>query len=262
VTRAAAKTWSWRNRAPPQLIPNCKFIIELLDFFEEQRSLSSDELQARETCKHRLTSAIKERAAFWKQRSKFKAIKESDANTAFHHAQATVRHRSNKIRAVECQGQLFTNHDAKMTALSDFFASIIGQPGESTWHFHADTLYSNVSQPSQALVAPFADEEIKSALVSMNRNSAPGPDGFGPAFYVATWATVKNQVIEFMNAFHIDDVQLERINRSYMVLIPKKPGATAVDAFRPICLQNCSVKILAKTLTVRLPRNESTLSCL
>jgi hypothetical protein len=39
-----------------------------------------------------------------------------------------------------------------------------------------------------------------------------------------------------------------------MVLIPKKLGATAVDAFRPICLQNCTIKIIAKTLTCRLQR--------
>jgi hypothetical protein len=37
-----------------------------------------------------------------------------------------------------------------------------------------------------------------------------------------------------------------------MILLPKKPGAVAVDAFRPICLQNCSLKILAKVLTGRL----------
>ena len=37
-----------------------------------------------------------------------------------------------------------------------------------------------------------------------------------------------------------------------MVLLPKKPDACSVDAFRPICLQNCCVKILAKILTTRL----------
>ena len=39
-----------------------------------------------------------------------------------------------------------------------------------------------------------------------------------------------------------------------MVLLPKKPGAVTVDAFRPICLQNCSVKIAAKLLTTRMQK--------
>jgi hypothetical protein len=56
----------------------------------------------------------------------------------------------------------------------------------------------------------------------------------------------------FLHAFHEDQVELERINRSHMVLIPKKPGATEVHAFRPICLQNCCIKILTKILTSRL----------
>lgn len=58
--------------------------------------------------------------------------------------------------------------------------------------------------------------------------------------------------MEFLAAFHRGDAQLERINRSHMVLIPKKYGAVEVDAFRPICLQNCSLKILSKILTRRL----------
>lgn len=89
----------------------------------------------------------------------------------------------------------------------------------------------------------------------MNANSAPGPDGFGPAFYKAAWQTVKVQLMDFLAAFHHGDAQLERINRSHMVLIPKKPGAVDVDAFRPIYLQNCSLKILCKILTARLQKD-------
>jgi len=58
--------------------------------------------------------------------------------------------------------------------------------------------------------------------------------------------------MQFLQAFYDDEVQLENVNRSYMVLIPKKPDACTVDAFRPICLQNCCVKILSKILTTQL----------
>lgn len=58
--------------------------------------------------------------------------------------------------------------------------------------------------------------------------------------------------MQFMVAFHSGSVSLDCINRSHMVLIPKKVGAVEVDAFRPICLQNCTMKILSKVLTSRL----------
>jgi len=88
----------------------------------------------------------------------------------------------------------------------------------------------------------------------MDRNSAPGPDGFGPSFYKAAWQTVKPQLMDLLVNFHSGNVDLSKINRSYMVLIPKKPDAVTVDAFRPISLQNCSVKLIAKVLTVRLQK--------
>jgi hypothetical protein len=86
----------------------------------------------------------------------------------------------------------------------------------------------------------------------MNGNSAPNQDGFGPSFYMATWPTVKHQVMDLMHAFHQSSVQLERINKSFMVTLPKNIGAINVDAFRLICLQNCCTKIIAKVLIQRL----------
>jgi hypothetical protein len=64
----------------------------------------------------------------------------------------------------------------------------------------------------------------------------------------------------FMEAFHRGDAQLEHINRSHMVLLPKKLGAVGVDAFRPICLQNCTMKILSQVLRRRLQDDISNLT--
>lgn len=86
----------------------------------------------------------------------------------------------------------------------------------------------------------------------MNRHSAPGPDGFGPGFYAAAWDTVKDKVMNLVQAFATGEVDLDRINRAYIVLLPKKTGAVKPGDFRPICLQNCPMKILAKMLTTRL----------
>jgi hypothetical protein len=173
-------------------------------------------------------------------------IKESDANTAFHHAQATIRLISNNIRIIQSEGVQTANHEGKISALTDYFASIISQPGSSSWSFDLSAIFMGQQTPSPALLATFSTAEVKVALRSMNRHSAPEPDGFGLAFYVAAWDTVMPQVMPFMTAFHDGQVQLERINRSFMALLPKKSGAVQVDAFKPISLQNCSIKFLQK----------------
>ena len=69
---------------------------------------------------------------------------------------------------------------------------------------------------------------------------------------MAAWDTVGDKVMSFVDAFAAGTVDLERVNRAYIVLLPKKPGATAPGDHRPICLQNCSLKIIAKILTSRL----------
>ena len=66
------------------------------------------------------------------------------------------------------------------------------------------------------------------------------------------WDTTKGAVMEFLQAFQSERVELERINRAVIVLIPKSTPALYPSAFRPVSLQNCPVKILTKMLTNRL----------
>lgn len=82
----------------------------------------------------------------------------------------------------------------------------------------------------EALLQPFTASEALTAVRGMNSNSAPGPDGFGASFYKATWSTVQPRVMAFLEAFFNLDVELQRINRSYVVLIPKTPNADRLPA--------------------------------
>lgn len=169
----------------------------------------------------------------------------------YHHANATQRLRRNYIRLLRVEQQDVVSHAGKTEALTNYFRSIIGVAGNLA-PADLDRIYMGRQPPSSALVSPFTEAETKLAILSMNSSSAPGPDGFGPAFYRAAWSSVKPQIMQFMDAFYRGKTDLERLNRSHMVLIPKKPAAVEVDCFRPICLHNCSLKILSKVLTTRL----------
>jgi len=250
-SRAAAKVWKRCNRAPPQIIQSCQFIIQLFDYFEENHPLSAAEFQVRLKAQERLQLEIKAKAAYWRQRSKKKHIKACDANTAYHHAHATNRMHRKYIRTIRVDGQEIASHVGKTEALSTFFKSIIGVPGHAAT-IDLDPLYVGSARPSDDLSSAFSSDELKQSVFAMNRLSAPGPDGFGPAFFYAAWSSVKDTVLAFADAFYNDTADLDRINRSYMVLLPKQPDAVEVNAFRPICLQNCALKIISKILTSRL----------
>jgi hypothetical protein len=227
----------------------------LLDLFEEFRLLSAGERCLHERCQAAAALFINQRAARWKQHGKCRAVKEGDSNTRYFHARATIRRRQCQIRQIVIDGVPLIAHGDKVSALTEYYTMLLGRGSPGRWHFDVHDIYSSMpTADAQLLVAPFTASEALQVVRSMNINSAPGPDGFGPAWYVATWETVRPYVMRLLAAFHSNNVDLGRINRAHIVLLPKKEAAIAPGDFRPISLQNCSVKIISKILTTRLQK--------
>jgi mannosylglycoprotein endo-beta-mannosidase len=82
----------------------------------------------------------------------------------------------------------------------------------------------------------------------MNDNSSPEPDGFGPAFFKKNWDLVKLNLLDSLSSFHNLSSDLRPINKSHIILLPKKEGANKPDNFRPISLQNCCLKVHTNVL--------------
>jgi hypothetical protein len=72
-------------------------------------------------------------------------------------------------------------------------------------------------------------DEIKSAIFALNKDGAPGPDGFGAFFYQHYWDIVQvdvyNAVLEFFTSSWI----LPGFNSNIIALIPKTPDASSID---------------------------------
>ena len=62
----------------------------------------------------------------------------------------------------------------------------------------------------------------------------------------------QNPILSFFSLFHQGLADTERLNHAHIVLLPKKEAPTTLDAFRPISLQNCPIKVVAKVITSRL----------
>jgi hypothetical protein len=90
--------------------------------------------------------------------------------------------------------------------------------------------------------------------MSMNKLSSPRPDWFGPSFFPSFWETIAADVFGVFSSFYNGSIDLARINRAFLVLLPKNDSTTHPSQFHPISLQNCIMKSITKALTSRLQR--------
>ena len=109
-------------------------------------------------------------------------------------------------------------------------------------------------QEAENLEIPFFENEIQSALMEMNGDKAPGPDGFTMAFWQSYWDFVKVEILEMFKEFHEQSSFLKSLNNTFLVMIPKKGGAVDLRDFSPISLLGGLYKLLAKVLANRLKR--------
>jgi hypothetical protein len=157
----------------------------------------------------------------------------------------------NKISIVESDGVRFFTHSYKERILTSFYRDIMGRTAPTQQLIDLQEFYPNRLNLS-CLSRPFTIEEIHRALKLIPRDKSPGPDGVGSGFYRDFWDTTKVDILNIFHQFYNEDLQLERHNRSYIILIRKKEDSCRPDAYRPISLLNCPVKLVTKVLALRL----------
>jgi hypothetical protein len=96
------------------------------------------------------------------------------------------------------------------------------------------------------------EAEIYEVLLSLGREKALGPDGFTALFYVKYWDCIKSNVPQAIGNFFTSNQLLREQNYTFIALIPKRLGPSAVHHFRPISLCNIIYKIISKLLANRL----------
>ena len=207
------------------LIGNCEILISFLDILEERWRLSLLEFRLRSLIKSSLSRPCEQRAAYWRQHSKVRQCILGDENTAYHYQCATIRLQRNKIKSLSHDGIPVTSHSGKEHILLSFFSNLLGVVDPVNLDLDLSTLllpFSLDSFQADSLVHPFEESELRLAILGMNSNASPGPDGFGPAFYRSCWDLVKHNILSLAADFHSTQADLTHFNKSYITLIPKK----------------------------------------
>ena len=166
---------------------------------------------------------------------------------------ANGRRNRKYIKSLENERGLVLNNVVSITEeILLYFEKLYANPIGESWSIEGLD-WSPISEESAiSLVAPFTEEEISKALFQMDRDKAPGPDGFTIAVFQDCWDVIKEDLVRVFAEFHRSGVINQSTNASFIVLLPKKSMTKKISDFRPISLITSLYKIIAKVLSGRL----------
>lgn len=132
--------------------------------------------------------------------------------------------------------------------ISDYYQNLF-----NSTQVNSDEVVSCVNQKiydsqNSMLMKEITNEEVKTTILQMHPDKAPGPDGMTPAFYQKYWKIVGRDVIKMTRDFFQTGRMPGGLNETNLVLLPKKKNPTVVEDLRPIALCNVLIKIITKVL--------------
>jgi hypothetical protein len=186
----ALRAWSSAKIGSVRLqLAIAREVILSLDEAQENRQLAQWESDLRKTLKLRVLGLACLARTIARQRSRILFLAEGDANTKFYHLQACHRSRKSRIDSLHVQGGEVVSDAAMADTLFDYFNSIIGANFERSRNINLAAIGVPDMELS-ALEALFTVEEVRSVIVELPSDKAPGPDGFTGLFYKKTWERI------------------------------------------------------------------------
>lgn len=197
--------------------------------------------------------ALCEQETFLKQKSRARWVKTGDGNNSYFFNYCKGRWNLNKMLALEDDaGVMQFGHDNLASIAVDYYKDLLGTSSDVE-EFPSDLTLPTLDENHIAtLIKPVDKEEIYQTLKHMAKTKCPGPDGFTPEFFLATWSItgedVCNGILHFFSTLHMPRI----VNSVAIALIPKTPNAKSMHQYRPISCCNTLYKCIAKILSNRM----------
>jgi hypothetical protein len=166
--------------------------VKSLDSFEEIRGLSDEEKERRSRLISDLEGSLLQEEICWRQKSRIRWLKEGDKCTKFFHQVANANRRNNSIDSLYVNGSPTSDPDVINSHIVKFYESLFTEP--ASWRPRVDNLEFEALSVEEAssLEDPFEEREVREVIQGLDRDKAPGPDGFSLAFFQALLGGAEN----------------------------------------------------------------------
>ncbi|GER49807.1 RNA-directed DNA polymerase (reversetranscriptase)-related family protein [Striga asiatica] len=169
-------------------------------------------------------------------------------------AQYSEEMKTNVItRLVAVGGRVCVSKEDIEAEVITFYNYLFSSEGSSNDSDILQLIHNVISHSiTQNLIAKVEEDEVQSALFSMNPEKAPGVTGLSPLFFQHFWPIIKYDLCHAVSSFFESKILFHSWNRSIIILIPKCLNPVALADFRPISLCEVAYKIIAKILATKM----------
>ena len=135
----------------------------------------------------------------------------------------TAHQRVNSLDRVKINGVWLSKEQEVREGVANAFQQLLSESSDWKANIGGLQLKQFSQQEAELLELPFSESEVHAALMDMNGDKAPGPDGFTLAFWQSCWDFVKEEILDMFKEFHEQNSFLRSLNNTFLVLLPKRP---------------------------------------
>jgi hypothetical protein len=152
--------------------------LELLDRSEEVRRLSKEGKERRRLLASDLEASLLQEEISWRQKSRVQWLKEGDKCTKFFLQVASANRRNNSIESLIVNGSPTSDPACIGEHVVNYYESLFSE--SLSWRLRFDNLeFDRLNgEEASSLEDPFEEREVREVIKGMDRDKAPGPDGF------------------------------------------------------------------------------------
>jgi hypothetical protein len=203
----------------------------------------------------KLDDALQRQHWFWQEKARVNWHKDGDRNTNYFHRVAKIKNTTKIISTIR-------NGDSLLSEPHQIADHVVNY-NQNLFCTNSDVLQDDllveevipslIDDRVNALLTMIpSPSEIKNAVFDLNKDGAPGPDGFGAFFFQTYWEIIQSDVINAVIEFFNTGWLMPNFNANTLILIPKTPNADTIDQYRPIVMANFKFKVISKVLADRV----------